>query len=258
MKEYGIKLRKYLSDKFSYAKTWVAKDIWFCITLILSGVFIVAPLLCDQSFYFVNPNHLQVDNLIACAGVIVAIFVAVFTYRIYTKQLSLMDKQTSISEEQTKIATTQTEIMEQQNKIALFEKRYGVYVNLQSMAAVISLIVDHKDSLDYAALMQIVDVANEANKFKSYAEFYMNMKAFMPKISMLFPEVDSSHTLILLGECEKLLLYAWKKQKFGPKNSINHLLELSNEHKKIVDNLENGQEAYLEFISEIESQLQLK
>lgn len=163
-----------------------------------------------------------------------------------------------IFQKQNQVAETQAEIMVQQNKIALFEKRYGVYINLQTMGGVLSLIVDHKDSLDYAALMRIVDVANEANKFKSHAEFYMNMKAYMPKISMLFPEVDSSHTLILLGECEKLLLYAWKKQKLAPQNSINHSLQLSDEHKKIVENLENGQEAYLEFISEIESQLQLK
>lgn len=65
---------------------------------------------------------------------LVSIFVAVYTYKIYQKQLKLMEEQTAISKSQTEISKTQTDIankqtqiMEEQNKIALFEKKYELY-----------------------------------------------------------------------------------------------------------------------------------
>ncbi len=99
----------------------------FYITLIalllLISVFILIPLAFGYNIGFINKTGINIENLYYVFSVLIAGVVAFFTYKIYKRQLSLMEEQKEISKAQTKISEKQTEIMEQQNKIALFEKR---------------------------------------------------------------------------------------------------------------------------------------
>lgn len=87
--------------------------------------------IADQIYNLAQPHAYDWWTFgVSVTSIIVAVVAAVLTYKIYKRQLALMQEQSAISKTQTEIAVKQTEIMEQQNKITLFDKRYDVYLKI--------------------------------------------------------------------------------------------------------------------------------
>ncbi len=123
--------------------------------------------------------------LIAFLGVIVAITVAVFTYKIYIRQLKLLEEQKIISDAQTKISEKQTEIMEQQNKIALFEKQYEVYGELKNFNIMLNFLLFNNRNTNQDLLSLPSQLKNLLDG-SHYELYFKKIEIALTKIQFVF------------------------------------------------------------------------
>ncbi|MFI3272045.1 MAG: hypothetical protein R3Y11_08110 [Pseudomonadota bacterium] len=68
--------------------------------------------------------------ILAFFSLIATIIFALIAYKLNEKQKEIAEAQKNISVEQTKISEKQVEIMDQQNRIALFDKRYDLFISI--------------------------------------------------------------------------------------------------------------------------------
>lgn len=135
----------------------------------------------------------------------VSIWVAIFTYCIYIKQLKLMQEQTIISKtqteianNQTEIANTQTRIMEQQNYIALFDKRYNMYCKSKEYFQIKQNIKTDVSKFIFNDTTNYFENCTYDNHFQN--EFYL---LFPDKTNNIFKEINNYCDLKI--RCERSL-----------------------------------------------------
>lgn len=171
-----------------------------------------------------TPNWASIlSALAACGAVVVAVIIAF-------KQIAIAKKQNEITEKQADIA-------EQQNKIAVFDKRYELYLATSkcvSLENFITTLFEGKDiTIDDIHLLFAIAVKEPSDDLKSINAFQeaSNVCARLEQSEFLFPQNISDH-LSKLSECLLQLILA-----DAPANQNTSINELRKNYCQAVNSL---------------------
>lgn len=188
------------------------KAFWITLAVLICFIitWIIIPLCCGYTVGFLNGYQFTLENVyfvFSIIGVFVAIAVAVFTYKLYNRQIEIANKQTELSTQQTEISSKQTEIMKEQNRIALFKEKYECFCTFKNSYSygLKAMRGRYKDGVNYSTKYQSTEILEIKYLFNE--EIYKECHKILHSLFLLNEATEAiktgSQTLLSMGATEE-------------------------------------------------------